>query len=354
MVIMMLITALMYVRAKGEKLFSKKTCSEGFVTMAAIVFLHPMFTLLSGSINNDTLALVLSVLALYLASVWYEKPGILMTLILALTIGLAMFAKLTGGLVAVPVGIIMVLKIFGFDGGLRASKSSKIGFADRLKFFARKYLAKMILFAAVVFPIGLYWSIRNKIKWDMPLNYIPPVGENFPEGINLKSRIFDVATNSVYTSLTSRGDAFDEYNVPLLIIKTSLFSEASFADTSRWMKPVTFALFVTAIILAVTALIATGYMMLSKKSKLNTKWKILLFGTWAVYLFAYLGFAFTHKNFSAGDFRYAAICIVIEGIFTGLFVDTIKSKKIKRAVTAVSFVFAVSAFCTYALLGIKS
>ena len=354
MLLLMLFTALIFVKVKGNKLFSTKSVTEGFAVVAAIVFVHPLFTLLSGSINNDALALILSLIALYISFKWFEKPGWILTILLALTIGLAMFAKLTGGLVAVPIGIQMVRKILGFDGGLTGGKNIKINLWDRIKFFLKNYLVKMIVFAVVVFPVGLYWSIRNKILWDMPVNYIPPVGENFPENITLSSRIFDIGTKSAYTSLVSRGDSFDEYNVPLLILKTSLFSESSFADVSRWMKPVTWVMFILAAVLSIIALVATLYMTFSKKSWLNAKNRILLFGTWGIYLFAYLGFAITHRNFSAGDFRYAAICIVIEGIFTGLYVDTIKNKKVKYAITAVAVMFAICSFGTYALLGFKS
>ena len=69
---------------------------------------------------------------------------------------------------------------------------------------------------------------------------------------------------------------------------------------------------------------------------------------------AYLYFAFTNRNFSAQDFRYAAICIVCEGIFTGLFVDTVNNKKIKYSVMAIGLVFALASLGTYLLLGFKS
>ena len=359
MILVMLMSVWMFLNAKGITKFiyshrNGEIVTEGIVVMLSIVGLHPIFTLMSGSINNDALALTLSMVSLVLAVKWYDDPDYIVTLLMAISIGCAMLAKLTGGLVAVPIGILMVLKLFGFDGGLRDDGHAKVTFFDHIKFFFKKYLLKSALFAVVVVPLGLSFGIKNKIKWDMPLNYIPPVGENFPDSITLKNRLFDIKTSSVYTFLTTRGDSFDEYNIPLAMVKTSLFGEYNYSDVSRWMRVLAPTVFVTGIILILIALIATAYMMLSKKSRLSLKWKIILFGTWATYLMAYLYFAFTNRNFSAQDFRYAAICIVCEGIFTGLFVDTVNNKKIKYSVMAIGLVFALASLGTYLLLGFKS
>lgn len=359
MILVMLMSVWMFLNAKGITKFiyshrNGEIVTEGIVVMLSIVGLHPIFTLMSGSINNDALALTLSMVSLVLAVKWYDDPDYIVTLLMAISIGCAMLAKLTGGLVAVPIGILMVLKLFGFDGGLRDDGHAKVTFFDHIKFFFKKYFLKSALFAVVVVPLGLSFEIKNKIKWDMPLNYIPPVGENFPDSITLKNRLFDIKTSSVYTFLTTRGDSFDEYNIPLAMVKTSLFGEYNYSDVSRWMRVLAPTVFVTGIILILIALIATAYMMLSKKSRLSFKWKIILFGTWATYLMAYLYFAFTNRNFSAQDFRYAAICIVCEGIFTGLFVDTVNNKKIKYSVMAIGLVFALASLGTYLLLGFKS
>lgn len=343
-----------YIFAKARGLHKDKVLGDGCLVMLAIVALHPMFIIMSGSINNDALQLVMSLFALIVAAKWYEKPGILRTVFLAVIIGLSMLAKLTGGLVAVPIAIVMLTKVFGFDGGIRADKNTKVRINDRLRFFFRKYFAKMLLFAAVVFPLGLSFSIRNKLKWDVPVNYIPPVGENFPESVTMKNRLLDIATDSVYTKMVARGDAFDEYNVFLALIKTSLFGEYNFSDVSRWMKPLSLVLFVSAVLVILFALYATLQVAFSKKIKLPIVWKVLLIGTYVTYLAAYFYFALSSSNFSAQDFRYAGICIVCEGIFAGIYADSIKNKRALMLIKVVAITFALSSFLTYALLGFKA
>lgn len=351
----------MYIYAKTKGLhkitahnIKNSIFTEGNIVMLSIISMHPLFILLSGSINNDALALVLSLIAMLVAAAWYEKPSFFKTILLAFVIGMAMLAKLTGGLVAVPIGILMIIKFFGYDGGIRSDGHAKIGLPDRLRYFFSKFFAKAAVFAVIVFPLGLSFSIRNKLKWNVPINYIPPVGEVFPDAITISNRLLDINTDSVYTKMIQRGDGFDEYNLPLALIKTSLFGEYSFADVSRWMKPLTLVLFVSALILIIFSVVSTLFVVFSKRSKMSLKWKILLVGTYVTYLAAYLYFALSSDNFSAQDFRYAGICIICEGIFAGLYVDSFKNKKISNAVCILALVFAASSFLTYALLGVKS
>ena len=331
----------------------------GAVVVASVAGLHPIFTLLSGSINNDALALFLSVASILMAAAWYSKPTWMRTVALALLIGLSMFAKLTGGLTAVAIGILMAYRALGFSVtgdntyATSAFDGEKVDFAERVRYAVRNYLTKFVLFAIIVFPIGLFWSIRNMIKWDMPFNYIPPVGENFPENVTMMDRIFNVRTSSVYPLMMGNGDAYDEYNTFLLMLKSSLFGEYNYSELGRLVRYDSALLFVLAIVLIVVGLIATFVVTFSKKSELTIKWKILLFGTWLTYLLAYLYFVFSSSNFSAGDFRYSAICIMIEGIYIGLFVDKLNNKVVKYGITCVSIMFAVMSFIVYAMLGIR-
>lgn len=309
----------------------------GLITALLIVAVHPMFTIMAGSINNDALALFLSVLALYFAVRWYENPSIIKIVPVALSIGFAMTAKLTGGLVAVPVGVLMLIKLI-------EAKNSKLS----------KTILQYVIFAVIVFPIGLWWSIRNIIKWDMPINYIPPVGEQLPEDISLFRRIFDFKLSGVYPAIEGKNAEYSEFNVIISIIKTSLFGEWDFSLVSHKLTILSWGLFIFAVVLAVIGLIATVYMTFSKNSGLMLEARVVLFGTWITYLMAYLSFALGYNNFSAEDFRYAAICIVCEGIFIGLFYERISSKIFKQIILGGSTIFALLSVMVYFIIGLKA
>lgn len=292
-----------------------------------IVAFHPIFTLLSGSINNDALALSLSVMALFLTMRWYEKPSYLNTAVLAIVIGLSMMAKLSSALIAPAIGVVMLMKAWG-------------------KW--KEFIPKFMVFGVLVAPIGLFWSVRNYILFKTPINYIPEVGEQLKH-TSFFDRVLDVSLSSVYPSLISNGDAYDEYNVLLAMIKTSLFGEYNYGNLSRWVTPVAVVLFISAIILIVVSLFATVKVIINKDSSMTLWQKVLFGGTYICYLVGYLSFALGYSNFSAQDFRYAAIIIVIEAVFLGVYYDCAKHKKFIMITAAV---FAVTSFLTYFLIGV--
>ena len=97
-------------------LFSYFICRElglkkwGMRAAMLLISFHPVYIILSGSINNDALSLALTAAALYFAVIWYKNPGIPVIHLLAACIGLAMMAKLSGGMIALAVGALFLLK----------------------------------------------------------------------------------------------------------------------------------------------------------------------------------------------------------------------------------------------------
>ena len=321
---------------------------RGTIITMLIVSLHPIYTLLSGSINNDALSISLSGVAVYIAILWYKKPKFGTIILMAVTIGLSMMAKLSAGLVAPGIGAFMLYKLY----------------ADRVNW--KKYIAQFIGFGIVVFPLGLWWPVRNKILWGMPANYIPEVGEQLTNS-GFFSRIFDVRMHTVYPAMINNGDAYDEYNVILAMIKTSLFGESNFGEVSGIINPFAVILFIASVIIIILQVVAAVKILTDKEASPAVEYKILL-GVSAISLLGgYLMFALGYNNFSAQDFRYAALLIVIMSLFLGLYDDRLeavaaskgcsqeKSKKIgifRGFVFGVAVIFAVSSAIVYLLVGI--
>ncbi len=310
---------------------------SGMRVAMLIISFHPIFTIMSGSINNDALSLALSAAAVYFAVVWYKRPRLPVILMLAATIGLSMMAKLSGAMIAPAVALLFILKLY----------------SDRENI--KKYVVQMIAFAVVVCPLGLWWTVRNKILFNMPLNYIPPVGEQL-EHTGIVSRLLDIRINGIYPSMKAYGDTYDEYNVPVAMIKTSLFGEYNFSMEWNAITPAAAILLVTGILLAVAAFAAMLYMLLSKKSSLAKEWKLFLGVLYVSVLGFYCSFAFGYSNFSAQDFRYAALSIVVEAIFLGMFVDSLdinnrKQRVLQNTIIGVTAIFAVNSSIVYLMLG---
>lgn len=314
---------------------------RGTLLTMIIVSFHPVYILLSGSINNDALSLVLSVIALYLAILWYKNPRFITIIGLALAIGLSMMAKLTAALTAPGIAAIMLYK-FIKDKNLRG-----------------KYILQYIAFAVTVFPIGLWWTVRNMVLWGMPVNYIPEVGEQLTSS-GLVSRIFDLRMNSVYPAMINNGAAYDEYNVILAMIKTSLFGESDFGQISSFITVFATGLFVTSAILIVIQIIAMERVLFAKENGIDIGFRILFGVTAVTYMAGYMSFALSYNNFSAQDFRYAAILVSIMSLFMGLWDDRISdadsNKKgvliLRKALLIISVIFAVCSAEVYILVGL--
>lgn len=312
-----------------------KLKSWGIRIALLIVCFHPALTLMSGSINNDALSLVLAVLAVYLVILWYKAPSFKLIVMLALAIGLSMMAKLSGGTVAPAVAALFLLKLI--------KDKENIG----------KYILQYIVFGIIVFPLGLWWEIRNMVSFDMPFNYIPPVGEQLNEP--LIRRLFDFTCHSVYPAMVSNGDTYNEYNVFLTLFKTSLFDDANLALESGNITMFAVIMFFTALVLAVISFIATILILIDKKGRygIASEHKLLFGVLYITLLVSYFSFALSSHNYSAMNFRYIALIIPVEAIFLGIFTDACADRHhlVFRIYAATVLAFAASSASTYILLG---
>ncbi len=331
----MILTAL-FVYYTAQKLSFEKW---GMRIALTLVCFHPIYVMLAGSINNDALSLMLSVAAIYFAVCWYEDNSFLALLLVAATIGLSMMAKLSGGLVAVGIGALMVYKLIE-----RIRKKDKV----------IRTFVEYICFAIIVFPLGLWWPIRNLVKFNVPISYCEQAAETVGK-TDLTSRFFDFTLTSVYPLTTRNGDAYHEYNLLWMMLKTSLFGEYNYSLYSERITAPAVVLFVVATVLAIVAFAASIYMIFSKKSKMDIGYRLLFAGIYVAVLFGFVSFALQNPYFCAGDFRYSAVAIIVEALLLGMFADRIKDEKMGRifavSVTALSVLFALSSACVYVMIG---
>ena len=311
------------------------------VTMLAVSF-HPIFILMSGSINNDALAVLLTVISIYVAILWYMYPTTGKIVLLAVTIGLAMSAKLSSALVAPSIGLLMILKC----------KNDTENFKDKAKTIS--YLLEFLAFAVIVFPLGLWWPVRNKVLFDMPVNYIPEVGEHVSKRGFIPT-ILDVRTASPFLYMKSNGFSYDEYNLILATIKSSLFGEGDFARISAAVNVlgwILFGLAVVILVLQITAMIRTC---ISKEAGPDPMIKMFLSVTFITFLAGYLLFAIKGGNLSAMDYRYSAASVAVMAIFAGLMYDreeVLGRNVLRYVLLGVTLAFAVASCLFYLVIGL--
>ena len=124
---------------------------------ACIVFC-PMFFFFANWDNNDGMSAFFAFAALYRGITFMKKRDWKSAMLCALDIGLSMSCKLGGAIVALA--LIPMLAV-AFIDSLRASKGQTLS----LKTPWVQLLLKGVCFALIVFPIGLFWPIYNKIRF---------------------------------------------------------------------------------------------------------------------------------------------------------------------------------------------
>lgn len=305
---------------------------KGLLISEILICVHPVFILLSGSVNNDILSHMFLVMAVFYALKWFRDDDHKDLLLTALTVGLSMAAKLSGVLVSPAIAFLMAAKLYN---DVRSGGNTG------------KRILSYVYFALLVFPIGLFFPIRNFLLFNVSPGYIPEVGEDL-SGYSLFSRIFDIRTKTPYACMIKNGDAYDEFNVFLAFIKTSLTGEYNYSAVNRYIDIFAWLLFVAGIILFFTAVFLFFRIFFKddiiKDIQIRLFWVILIV-TGILFM---LKLALGVPNFSSEDIRYIAWIMVGAAMLPGIYISAGKGRKV---LTVLAGLFAFASAGVYYLLG---
>ena len=318
-----------------------KLSGKAMYAAFALAALHPSYILLSGSVNNDTLCIMLTVMTVYYALVWFDSRKSSDIIKTALCIGLSMMTKLSGVLSAPAVAFLFIYAWV------------KVGKGD-----FTKYLKQYSLFALVSIPAGMWFSLRNYFKFGIPLNYTPEVGEKLVYN-GVLARIFDIRTYKPYVAMIKYGDAYDEFNIPLSLMKTSLTGEFDYSGVNGYITFFAWILLISGALLALLCLAATLRVIFAKREENFRIQRIFLGIIYITAMVFYLNLALGIPNFSSQDFRYICYIIVVEALFMGLDLGYGRkapgagvSGLYEKTVLAANGVFCLSGAGVYLLLGL--
>ena len=193
------------VRLKGNPL----------IAATAIICFHPTFIIFGGSFNNDMLLMLFMMSAILWGLRWYREPTFGKIIPLAFCIGLGMMTKLSGWMVAPAVAFVFLVIL--------------------IKYIKKplKYIGQYALFGVICVPLGVWWQVRNLIKFNIPLTYVPDLGTNrvmYSGNMPLVQRLFSFGNGQldfVYGSITLVGAPYNEYNPTLGLFKTAMFDECA-------------------------------------------------------------------------------------------------------------------------------
>ena len=286
----------------------------------AVVCFHPVFILLSGSLNNDMLSILLMALTVLFAIKWYQNGRWRELILSALFAGLALMTKQSAVFVAVPVGILFLVVL------IRRIREHTVG----------KSIKEIVTYLSISLPIGLWFPVYNWIRWDMPLFFVYPLSRELLQYLgdrSFLSRITDFSPgqfSSIYEQwLSAKGPAdgsYNEFNPFTALLKNSLFGEFvkdHTFDKMPAMNVVTLILFITGTILAVSAFVLMLVNVIRDRSELWFE-RIALGAFFLVMLVGYYVAAWRYPFVCTMDFRYIPLTVPVGACFLALGMSRIR------------------------------
>ncbi len=297
--------------------------------MALFAF-HPALVLLSGSVNNDCMALLFTVLCVYYTMLWIKFPTMHNILKIALAIGLGMLTKQNVAQMAFPIAGVFLWTLW--------KQWKKGGFPQKL-------LGQYGLFGIVSVPLGMCFYIRNMILYKMPLVWIYTLPEDswqYTGNVPVINRFLwpipaDMVDNLLHFKLGCG------YNVWMQIIRTSVLGEWDMADVGKGVKLLAVLLMAAGALLAFAGLCAflDVFVIRRKKYDISTPVRILFVTAYAVHLLFYLKFAYDYPQECSMHFRYIEIELLFPAAALGFVWQQTQKRWLKYGLCAALAVFCI-------------
>lgn len=289
---------------------------------AAAVMVCASNTIISFALNanNDPPAFMLSLAAVIFTADWYRSRKMKDILKTALALGLAMMTKLSSALLAFPIGAVFV---FAFVSDAVRRKGTG------------KYLIQFPAFLAVCAPLGLFYQVRNLIRFGIPMNYIQTVDDLLPEqyigNIPVLKRLFTAPPDLlmppwVHTLSVNGMDRYTEndYNPLVMLFKTALYEEYQQNPASLVLLDI--AAMLLLIILAIVSVVSV-IKLLQMIFVTRGEQRILHLFLAAILvssLISYYVFCFRYPYLCSQHIRYIPLTVIIISAYTGFAVSDLK------------------------------
>lgn len=302
----------------------------------AIVCAHPSLVLFAGLLNNDVLCLALMMQAALFALRWYKNPSVANILAIAVCIGLSMFTKSTGAMLAPAVAFLFLVRLLQSKGQWR------------------RLFIQFAVFGLVCIPLGLWWNIYYLLKFNVPLFYVPNQGVDSFQYIGhypAWQRLFDFNPMQFKMLYHDWGNVYYEYNIPVAIFKTSVFGEFNYAY-NPYLKFPSVVLFYSNIALIAASLLAMLHGFFAGK---NFSIKAFLLIFYFCVMASYVNFCFAFPHSCTMNYRYILPSFIIGCCFLGFSIKQLhKAAKpfaivCRTLIFAISGIFCFSSFLFYAL-----
>ena len=256
---------------------------------------YPNLIFMGGRVNNDALVTMFMLLSVYFAIRWYYNERLKDIVGIALSIGLGMMTKISCGTVAVLIGPIMLYKVYI---GIKNKKAISV-------------IRQLIIFAIICFPLALWYPVRNYVLFNQGLNYVTIPGIPRTDIIHsFASRLLAVPIFQLFKQpyLSINND----YNVFLIMIRTSLFGEWSFNVS----KIISISLICSTLIFMGISMVGMVYVVYKSKGKFEDT---ALFVLWLVLMVSFYLFNISMPYLCTANARYIPVAAIIRMVYASKF-----------------------------------
>ncbi len=264
------------------------------------VAFQPLLFLLGSTLNNDIASIYFVFLAIFYAVKWYQRPSMGSILGVALALGLGMATKLSTAIVAVPIGLLFLIRFWQslYFPGMQPT------LPEQAKQGWKAFCPQFLVFLLVSVPLGTAWPVYHALRFQMPFSYVPTPGPEFFVGDLSAALRFGLPVPELLASPFQLADRGLRFNVWLQTLKTGAFDEfRTFAGDPAMscLGYVLLALFTLTLLLCLALFLRA----LFKKSDLLPPALKLFFGLYAALLAgSYLLFCVQYPYISTFNFRY--------------------------------------------------
>lgn len=338
----------------GIKIAHKLKISNVFkVACALFIALFPALIIQAGQLNNDPLCVMNCFIVLYFTVKWWENHSYFNAIMIGLFTGLAMFAKLSGALAALPAVVAFICVFIKSlinkkEQPSEESKVEEVPQKDNKKKDILHIILQAVIIMLIAFPIGLWFHIYAKVRFDQPFGFVFSnlTHELYVGDYNFFERFINIFDFNDMTFMIW-GHTFYNYNLPNFLIKSACFGEYSFicADAPAVLMLVFNYIFVyTSLILMIVYFIKSG--------KENLEIKIIAGSLILSQLLAQLYFNIKMPYGCTMDFRYIIPIILGFMILDGLAFEKFSREKgasavLSKVVLVSGGLFIASTFAFY-------
>ncbi len=296
--------------------------------LVALISVHPFYSIMSVTLTNDCMAMYFMALAIWYTIRWYKSPELKNILVIAVAVGIAMFTKINSAVIAFGIGFIFLYVLW---------KNFKKW---------KQFVVQFVLFLTVCAPIGLFYPIRNFIKFDMPFIWIQHMTETDPQYIQY-STIFSRLGIPSFKQMSYAFISYDttlEQNVWIQALRTALFDELMPDIGSSLFGSSALVLLWISIVIAALMNIAFIWN-IYKNSEMQLEIRIFFIIEYLSMLISYAKFCLDEPYICTMNYRYIPISMLFPVIGTAVWLKCHTDEKISDSDKRFKNILLYSSFC---------